>query len=203
MTPPLDRGHGPLLARALFVDMAGVLLDTGAADGRHVGRHAGRQAGLRAGVGAALRLLDRLDYRIVVLAPCGLDRRRASHISPARIADLLARERIDLLGVCACHAVYGPCDTCPPAPGRLLRAAREHALNLAQSWLLASEAQHCTAGQQAGCRTLLIAGDGQWRQSDMQGAGAGAGACEHAPAAYQARDIFDAALAIVRLDGDA
>jgi D-glycero-D-manno-heptose 1,7-bisphosphate phosphatase len=199
MTPPLDRGHGALLARALFVDMAGVLLEPVATDDRP----GGRQTGLRAGVGAALRLLDRLDYRIVVLAPCALDRRRAAHVPPARIADLLARERIDLVGVCCCHAVHGPCVTCPPAPGTLLRAAREHAIDLTQSWLVASEHQHCTAGQQAGCRTLLIAGNDGWRLPAMPDAGTGTGMGESAPAAYQARDIFDAALAIVRLDGSA
>lgn len=203
MTPPFDRGHGAatVLARALFVDMAGVLLDPVAADVRHAGRHAGRHAdragGLRAGVGTALRLLDRLDYRIVVLAPCALDRRRASHISSARIIDLLARERIDLAGVCCCHATGAPCDACPPASGALLQAAHEHRVDLAQSWLLAGGARHCLAGQQAGCRTLLVAGDGaRWPPAGAPG-DVGAG-----PAAYQARDIFDAALAIVRLDAD-
>ncbi len=189
---PPGSGHGEavVLARALFVDMAGVLLDADTTRGR--------QAGLRAGVGAALRLLDRFDYRIVVLAPCALDRRRSSHMPPAHIADLLARERIDLAGVCCCHATAAPCGGCPPAPGTLLRAAQEHRVNLAQSWVLAGGMQHCTAGQQAGCRTLLIAGDGeQWPLVEpCETAGAG-------PAAYQARDIVDAALAIVRLDGAA
>jgi len=189
VTPPVGRGPGALLARALFIDMAGVLLDPVAANDR--------LAGLRAGAGAALRLLDRLDYRIVVLAPCALDRRRAGRLAPARLADLLAREHIDLAGFWCCHATGAPCDACPPAPGALLRAAQEHRVDLAQSWLLAGHPRQSTAGQQAGCRTVLIAGDGQWRRGDVPGAAG------DAPAAYEARDIVDAALAIVRLDGGA
>ena len=203
-TPSPGRHHGAtaLLARALFVDLAGVLLDTAPAHGC--------QAGLRAGAGMALRLLDRLDYRIVVLTPCARDRRRASAVPLARIADLLARERIQLAGAhclyTACSAACPgagagagtPCHGCVPAPGALLHAARDHGIDLAASWLLAGGAQHCTAGQHAGCRTLVVAGDGErWPQLDTRGT-AGAG-----PAVYMARDIVDAALAIVRCDGDA
>jgi D-glycero-D-manno-heptose 1,7-bisphosphate phosphatase len=200
MTPSRERHHGAtaLQARALFVDLAGVLLDAAPTHGC--------QAGLRAGAGTALRLLDRLDYRIVVLTPCAHDRRRASAIPLARIADLLARERIHLAGAhclytacsTACPGAGAPCHGCAPAPGALLHAALEHGIDLAASWLLAGGAQHCTAGQQAGCRTLVVAGDGaRWPQLDTRGA-AGTG-----PALYQARDIVDAALAIVRFDGAA
>ncbi|WP_332848265.1 hypothetical protein [Massilia sp. S19_KUP03_FR1] len=197
MSPPLERHHGAsaLLARALFVDLASVLLDSAPTHGR--------QPGLRAGAGAALRLLDRLDYRIVVLTPCVRDRRRTSAIPLARIADLLARERIDLAGACcfytSCHAgshgAGAACDGCPPVPDTLLRLARQHGIDLAASWLLAGGAQHCTAGQQAGCRTLLLASDGEHWPAPQARLAAGAGR-----AAYQARDIVDAALAIVRLD---
>jgi beta-phosphoglucomutase-like phosphatase (HAD superfamily) len=192
MTPPRDDGDGAaaLLVKGLFVDLAGVLLDTAPAHGQ--------VAGLRAGVGAALRLLDRLDYRILVLAPCARDRRQASHMPLARVADLLVRERIHLAGICGCSADAAPCAACPPAPDSLRQAARDYGIDLAASWLLASGARHCTAGQLAGCRTLLVAGDGaRWPPAAMQGAGTAG------PAGYVARDIVDAALAIVRLDGDA
>src|SRR4051812_27955570 len=68
---PKRRPQGPA---GVFVELAGVLLD---ATPSH-----GQLPGLRGGVGAALRLLDRLDYRIIALAPCSLDRRQASHLLP-------------------------------------------------------------------------------------------------------------------------
>jgi len=202
MTPPLDPSlqHAPAatgLRAALFIDLAGVLLDTAPGSGPHSEQLRGQLPGLRGGVGAALRLLDRLDYRIVVLGPCALDRRQASHILPDRIADLLARERVVLAGCCCCDATRAPCDACPPDPGLLLRAAQEHGLALTASWLLARDMHYLAAGRRAGCRTVLV-GDGD----DAWPAQRPSGSSVDGPAAYQARDIVDAALAIVRLDGE-
>jgi len=176
---------------ALFIDLAGVLLDAPPRSAPS----SGRLPGLRGGVGAALRLLERLDYRIVVLAPCALDRRRASHVLPARIGDLLARERVALTACCCCDATHAPCAACPPAPALLLRAAHDFDLALTASWLMARDARFITAGRQAGCRTLQVGGEDAWPAPVPPCSGA------HSPAAYQARDIVDAALAIVRLDG--
>ena len=195
-----------LLRAALFIDLAGILLDTPPRSASP----AGSLPGLRGGVGAALRLLERLDYRIVVLGPCALDRRQASHVLPARIADLLARERVALAGCYCCGATHAPCDACPPAPALLLRAAHDNNLALPASWMLAREARFITAGQLAGCRTLQVGGggeDGAWpaQQPQFGGTGSAGGAAgtdrAGGPASYQARDIVDAALAIVRLDG--
>jgi histidinol phosphatase-like enzyme len=183
-----------MLRPALFIDLAGVLLDAPP----RCAPSTGRLPGLRGGVGAALRLLERLDYRIVVLAPCALDRRRASHVLPARICDLLARERVALAACCCCGATHAPCEACPPAPALLLRAAHDFDLELTASWVLARDADFITAGRRAGCRTLQVGGGGgedAWPAPAPPYGGA------DGPAAYQARDIVDAALAIVRLDG--
>lgn len=179
--------------RALFVDLAGVLLDDAPPAGV-----AGPGAGLRGGAGAAMRLLDRLDYRVVILAPCTLDRRRAAQLQPARLADLLSRERIGLAGICRCGATGPSCADCPPAPALLLHAARDYGVAMTASWLLGGSARYLDAGRLAGCRTVLVA-DGAPGQPDPpppRGSGAGP-----APAAYRSRDIVDAALAIVRMDG--
>jgi D-glycero-D-manno-heptose 1,7-bisphosphate phosphatase len=211
---------------ALFIDLAGVLLDTAPSPGQ--------PAGLRAGVGPALRLLERLDYRIVVLAPCTLDRRKATQLPAARVADLLSRERVIMAGLCGCGSTAAPCGDCPPATALIARAAREHGAVLARSWLLGRSAQHLVAGQRAGCRTLLIGADGAGAAVPHAGTigaeATGLGAVNPAtsnlatsnratsnramaglataglapgggPPAWTARDIVDAALAIIRLDG--
>lgn len=199
MTPPLDEAHAQsgtqadataALRAAVFIDLAGILLDSPPAPRA--------LPGLRGGVGAALRLLDRLDYRLLVLAPCTRDRRQGAKGMPARIADLLARERVALAGCYCCAAGSAPCSDCPPAPVLLQRGAREHGLALEASWLLGRDVHYLVAGQRAGCRTLIVGvdGEGAWPAPLLSGDTAAG------PAAYQARDIVDAALAIIRLDED-
>lgn len=198
-SPGRHSSSGPLRAAAVFVDLAGVLLDIAPAPAR--------LAGLCAGAGMALRLLERFDYRILVLAPCACDRRRASHVAPARIADLLARERIDLAATLVCNCGG-------PAAAFLQAAASEHGLDLAASWMLAGKA-HCGVSRHMGaCRTVIV-GD----ISDVSDAGPrpdlpealamdtdlaqAAAAVPGRTAPYRARDIVDAAVAILTLDGHA
>jgi beta-phosphoglucomutase-like phosphatase (HAD superfamily) len=190
---PITPARGVDRLIGLFIDLAGVMIDAAPA--------CARLPGLRGGVGSALRLLDRLDYRIVVLAPCALDRRQSAQVSRARIADLLARERITPAAWCACASTGGHCIDCPPAPAILLRAAQRHGLALHASWLLAREPRFLAAGRHAGCRTMLIGMDTEaaWLAPMPHDA---ANDAANAPAAYRARDIVDAALAIIRLDGE-
>lgn len=186
----LAKAETPPGKAALFIDLAGVLLDTTPSPGQ--------PAGLRAGVGPALRLLERLDYSLIVLAPCALDRRQMTRPLPARIADLLSRERVGLAGFLCCTCAKAPCPDCPPSAKLLQRAARELGVVLARSWLLAHTRQQLAAGQRAGCRTLLIGADTDGDQ--VRAMPSGAGLVANGPPAYLARDIVDAALAIVRLD---
>jgi D-glycero-D-manno-heptose 1,7-bisphosphate phosphatase len=48
------------------------------------------------------------------------------------------------------------CDCRKPAPGLILRAAREHNLNLAQSWFIGDILHDIEAGHRAGCKTMLL-----------------------------------------------
>src|SRR5919197_46875 len=52
------------------------------------------------------------------------------------------------------HAVVCACRK--PAPGLLLRAAREHGVDLARSWLVGDILDDVEAGRRAGCRTILL-----------------------------------------------
>ncbi|MDB9526500.1 HAD family hydrolase [Oscillatoria sp. CS-180] len=49
-----------------------------------------------------------------------------------------------------------PCNCRKPAPGMLLQAAADLDLDLSQSWLVGDILNDIAAGQQAGCRTVLI-----------------------------------------------
>lgn len=58
------------------------------------------------------------------------------------------------------------CHCRKPAPGMLLRAAREHQLDLARSWLVGDILDDVEAGNRAGCRTVLLDNghETQWRK---------------------------------------
>lgn len=204
-SPGCQSSSAAVRAAAVFVDLAGALLDLAPAPAR--------LAGLCAGAGMALRLLERFDYRILVLAPCACERRRASHVAPSRIADLLARERIDLAATLVCNCGG-------PAAAFLQAAASEHGLDLAASWLVAGKA-HCGVSRHTGaCRTVIVGDVSNISNvSDITDAGPrpdlpealamatdlaqAAAAAPGRTAPYRARDIVDAALAILTLDGHA
>jgi D-glycero-D-manno-heptose 1,7-bisphosphate phosphatase len=48
------------------------------------------------------------------------------------------------------------CGCRKPAPGLLLRAAAEHGIDLARSWMVGDQPSDAEAGRRAGCRTILI-----------------------------------------------
>ena len=54
------------------------------------------------------------------------------------------------------HAPDAGCACRKPAPGLLRRAAREHAIDLAASWMVGDILDDVEAGRSAGCRTVLL-----------------------------------------------
>jgi D-glycero-D-manno-heptose 1,7-bisphosphate phosphatase len=82
----------------------------------------------------------------------------------ARLRALLGAAGIELAGFYYCpHHPAGrvkqyalDCDCRKPAPGLLLRAARELELELARSWMIGDILHDVEAGHRAGCRAVLI-----------------------------------------------
>ncbi|MCC7548889.1 MAG: HAD family hydrolase [Burkholderiales bacterium] len=79
------------------------------------------------------------------------------------------RERLAVAGVALAGMYWCPhhpqgtapryalhCDCRKPLPGLLWRAAREHGLDLATSWMLGDILDDVEAGRRAGCRTVLL-----------------------------------------------
>jgi D-glycero-D-manno-heptose 1,7-bisphosphate phosphatase len=58
------------------------------------------------------------------------------------------------------------CDCRKPKPGMLLRAAREHCIDLKGSWMVGDKVSDVLAGKAAGCRTIIIGG----RKGEADGA---------------------------------
>lgn len=61
------------------------------------------------------------------------------------------------LYVCPHHPEFsGPCGCRKPAPELVLRAAREHGVDLARSWVIGDKPADLELGRRAGCRTALV-----------------------------------------------
>ncbi len=74
-----------------------------------------------------------------------------------RLADLLKPAHWDDLRFCPHHPEFGsPCDCRKPKPGMLMAAARDHGIDLSQSWMVGDGLIDVQAGRAAGCKTVLV-----------------------------------------------
>jgi len=133
--------------------------------------------------GEGLRLMQRLGYRLLVVSnqpgvALGRFDERALDAVWRRLHVLLWRE-----GVRLAHCYYCPhhpqgavdayaldCDCRKPGPGLLLRAAADHGVDLARSWMIGDILHDVEAGARAGCRTVLIdnGNETEWALSPLR-----------------------------------
>ncbi|KDR38324.1 D-glycero-alpha-D-manno-heptose-1,7-bisphosphate 7-phosphatase [Caballeronia glathei] len=95
-----------------------------------------------------------------------------------RLRQLVACAGATLAGVYWCpHHPIGrvapynrACDCRKPAPGMLLRTAREHDVALERSWFVGDILDDVEAGRRAGCRTVLIDNGNEtvWQRGPMR-----------------------------------
>jgi D-glycero-D-manno-heptose 1,7-bisphosphate phosphatase len=159
--------------------------------------------------GAAIRRLNENGFAVVITTnQSGVARGLLTEADLAEIHSLLERRlarygaHIDGIYYCPHHPDVGApkyrrrCRCRKPAPGMLLRAARDLNLALERSFAVGDTRRDIEAGRRAGCRTVLV-GAGRTRT--------GTGTSEpESGADHVAADLFDAAswiLAQHRLGG--
>jgi D,D-heptose 1,7-bisphosphate phosphatase len=121
------------------------------------------------GAREALRVLGAYPFALFVISnQSGVALGRFEHSAlnavEAQLHRMLAGCGAILSGVYWCpHHPHGSvaryaalCDCRKPAPGLLLRAAREHRLDLGRSWFIGDILDDVEAGNRAGCRTVLL-----------------------------------------------
>lgn len=136
------------------------------------------QVKLLPGAAAAVRRLNNAGLAAVVVSnqaivARGLITLEGLEAVNSRMAQLLAAEagaRLEGLYCCPHHpnppeasrveAYCIQCDCRKPAPGLLLRAARELELDLGRSVMIGDSTRDIVTGQRAGCRTVLLTGVG-------------------------------------------
>ena len=124
---------------------------------------------LMVGAAAGLRRLHAAGYRLFVVSnQSGVARGLFAEAALAavwrRLEELLAEAGVPLAGCywCPHHpegsvARYAVACACrKPAAGMILRAGREHGLDLARSWMVGDILHDVEAGRRAGCRTVLL-----------------------------------------------
>jgi D-glycero-D-manno-heptose 1,7-bisphosphate phosphatase len=84
------------------------------------------------------------------------------HAAMCRMLESAGAPPLDGIYCCPHHpeatlpAYRVACECRKPRPGLLLRAAREHGLNLAASFMVGDRITDIIAGDRAGCRTILV-----------------------------------------------
>lgn len=124
---------------------------------------------LMPGAAEGVRRLHGAGYRLVVVSnQAGVAFGRFSQDAlagvTARLQELFATIGVSLTAAYYCPhhpkgtvAPYGAVCPCrKPRAGLLLRAAREHRLDLARSWLVGDILDDIEAGNRAGCTTVLV-----------------------------------------------
>ncbi|MGN6697905.1 MAG: D-glycero-alpha-D-manno-heptose-1,7-bisphosphate 7-phosphatase, partial [Thermomicrobiales bacterium] len=152
-----------MAARAIFLDRDGTLVEP-----RHYPTRP-EELVLFAGVADELRRLQEAGFRLVLVTnQSGLARGYFSEAALAAMHEHLARELarsgVRLAGIYYCpHHPEGSvpdftrdCDCRKPAPGLILQASADLALDPARSWLVGDILDDIEAGWRAGCRTVLV-----------------------------------------------
>ena len=74
-----------------------------------------------------------------------------------RMKEELRKEGAVIDGIYYCpHDIEDHCGCRKPEPGMLLKAAREHDIDLGRSWMIGDSESDIKAGRRAGCKTILI-----------------------------------------------
>lgn len=124
---------------------------------------------LTEGAVEGLSLLQEAGYKLIVVSnqsgvALGHFQEEALDAVEDHLRSTLEKEGIHLDGFYYCpHHPDGrlrnyavPCFCRKPNPGMLFQAAREHHLNLAESWMIGDILNDVEAGRRADCRAILI-----------------------------------------------
>lgn len=132
---------------------------------------------LKTGVIEGLRLLQDKGYLLIIISnqsgvAKGYFSEEALFGVERRLQELLIEYHIKLSGFYYCphhpdgcvHPYTIACECRKPSPGMLYKAAEEHHIDLAESWMVGDILNDIEAGNRAGCRSLLIddGGETEW-----------------------------------------
>jgi D-glycero-D-manno-heptose 1,7-bisphosphate phosphatase len=149
--------------KAVFLDRDGTLIH----DPGYINHPS--QVKLLPGVGPSLAQLNKMGYRLVIVTnQSGVARGLVTEQGLGEIHHqlkiLLADEGVDISAIYYCpfhpdgtiEHYKRESDLRKPAPGMLLKAAKELNIDLSHSWMIGDSYRDTTAGSRAGCQTILL-----------------------------------------------
>lgn len=145
------------LSRAVFLDRDGVLSRTVVRDGKPYPPASAAELDIAAGAESALQELKAQGFKLLVVTnqpdlAKGLTTQEDVDAINRKLAAALP---VDEFFVCP-HIDGDNCDCRKPKAGLLLEGARKHQIDLSASFMIGDRWRDVEAGQNAGCRTVLI-----------------------------------------------
>jgi transaldolase len=143
--------------RAVFLDRDGVLNRVVLRDGKPYPPASASEMEIVPDAAEALADLKKLGYRLIVVTnqpDIGRGRQKQEVVDAMHQR---LRETLPLDDILVCHHTDGDgCDCRKPRPGLILRAAARHGIHLPASVMVGDRWRDVEAGENAGCRTVLI-----------------------------------------------
>ena len=145
------------MRRAVFLDRDGVINRAIVFDGKPYPPATLEQLEILPGVSEALEELRAANYLLIVVTnQPDVARGTAKKEDVERINSILSSQLpIDKFLTCY-HDSGDGCDCRKPLPGSLLKAAKEHQIDLSKSFMVGDRWRDIEAGQSAGCKTFFI-----------------------------------------------
>ena len=158
-------GRDALINKAVFLDRDGVLNRAVVRNGKPYPPANAAELALAPAAEEALRELKEAGFKLLVVTnqpdvAKGITTRAAVEEIHRKLASQLP---VDEIFVCY-HQDGDGCDCRKPKPGMILDAARKYNVDLTESFLVGDRWRDVEAGQNAGCRTILIDGGCEERQ---------------------------------------
>jgi D-glycero-D-manno-heptose 1,7-bisphosphate phosphatase len=143
--------------RAVFLDRDGVINRAMVRDGKPYPPANLSEMEILPGVSEALAALHEAGFILIVVTnQPDVARGKTPMAVVEEINNYLAsRLPIDAFRTCY-HDSGDGCDCRKPLPGALLAAARQHGIDLPQSYMVGDRWRDTEAGQRAGCKTFFI-----------------------------------------------
>jgi D-glycero-D-manno-heptose 1,7-bisphosphate phosphatase len=145
------------MKRAVFLDRDGVLNEAVVVDGQPKAPLTAAEVVIPPDAAASLEAMHDAGFLLIVVTnQPDIVRGRMTwenlHAVNSRLRDVLP---LDDIRVCAHDDRHG-CECRKPLPGLLTSAARDHGIDLVESFLIGDRWKDVAAGQAAGCRTVWL-----------------------------------------------
>lgn len=145
------------MRRAVFLDRDGVINRAIVRDGKPYPPATLNQLEILPGVHRAVGRLKQAGFLLVVVTnqPDVARGTTPKAVVEEINAHIMRHLTLDEIRTCY-HDSGDGCECRKPRPGALLAAAREHGIDLGQSYMVGDRWRDIEAGQKAGCRTFFI-----------------------------------------------